>query len=124
MEQKSEYEVVFYETSGGSCPAEEFLAALPVKIRAKTAKWIEMLERYGPDLTRPYVDIVRGKIRELRIIFGWRQFRFLYFFCGKYIVITHGFIKKTERVTENELVRAQNIMYDFQDRLKKGEIKL
>ena len=80
MESNSKFHVLFYESVSGRCPAEEFLVSLPIKVRAKVAKWIEKLEDLGPDFPRPYADIVRGKIRELRVIFASNQYRFLYFF--------------------------------------------
>ncbi len=124
MEDRTRYQVLFYETRWGVCPAEEFLNTLPVKVRAKVAKWIAKLEEYGPDLPRPYADIVRGKIRELRVIFASAQYRFLYFFYYKYIVITHGFIKKTDKVPENEMKRAEKLMVDFEKRIAEGGIEI
>jgi len=76
MEKANCYQVLFYKNPGGRCPAEEFLSALPVKARAKVAKWIEKLEEFGPDLPRPYADIVRGKVRELRVVFASLNYRF------------------------------------------------
>ena len=118
------YEVLFYESSCGICFTEDFLNSLPIKVKGKVARWIERLQEYGPDLPRPYADIVRYKIRELRIVFSSIQYRFLYFFYGKKIIITHGFIKKSDKVPENELERAERLMMDFQERVRKGEISL
>ena len=122
MENK--YQVLFYETERGTCPVEEFLNSLPIKVRAKAAKWIEKLEEYGPDLPRPYADIVRGKVRELRVIFSSGQYRFLYFFYNEYIIMTHGFLKKTDKVPEDEIARAYHFMIDFEERIRKGDIEL
>jgi len=124
MKRRYPYQVLFYQGPGGRRPAEEFLDALPVKARAKAAKWMEKLEEFGPDLPRPYADIVRGKIRELRAIFASAQYRLLYFFYGKYIIITHGFIKKTDETPDNELKKAENMMRDFEIRIKRGDIKI
>jgi phage-related protein len=118
------YEVLFYETNKGNCYTDEFLDTLQPKVQGKVEKWIEKLEEYGPDLPRPYADIVRGKIRELRIVFGSNHYRFLYFFLNKNIVITHGFVKKSDKVPISEIIRAERIMDDFFKRYKKGEIKL
>ena len=107
------YEVEFYRDHRGKCQVLEFLGRLNIKERAKVAKWIEMLEREGPDLPRPYTDIVKGKIRELRVGFGTNEYRFLYFFYGKRIIITHGFIKKTDKVSAEEIERADRIKEDF-----------
>lgn len=110
------YKVEFYEDRKKGCPATEFLYSLQIKIRAKVSKWIEKLEEEGPNLPRPYADIVRGKIRELRVGFGSNEYRFLYFFFGKAIIITHGFLKKTQRVPEEEIERAERYMRDFLER--------
>lgn len=116
---------MFYETSGGDCPAEETLQSLQTKVRGKITKWIEKLEELGPDLPRPYADKVRGKIRELRIIFSSIHYRFLYFFFGdKKIIITHGFTKKTDRIPETEIERAERCRIDFERRYKRRRIKL
>jgi len=92
---------------------DEFLDGLTVKVRAKLMKWIQKLEEMGPDLPRPYADTVRGKIRELRLVFASDQYRCLYFFDGRKIVLTHGFIKKTCKVPENEIERAENMMREY-----------
>ncbi len=77
------YEVIFYTDSRDRCPTDEFLDKLQNKVRGKVAKWIGKLEEEGPNLPRPYADIVRGKIRELRLVFSPNYYRFLYFFLGK-----------------------------------------
>jgi phage-related protein len=107
------YEVEFYSNRKGRCFTIEFLNGVNVKIRAKIVKWIEKLENEGPNLPRPYADIIRGKIRELRVNFGSNDYRFLYFFFGKRIIVTHVFLKKTNRIPEGEIERAEQIMKDF-----------
>ena len=101
-----------------------FLDTLPVKVRAKIAKWIELLEEEGPELPRPYADVLRDKIRELRVKFGPAQYRLLYFFAGKKVVITNGFIKRTDQVPKAEIEKALNAMGDFGRRVEKGEIAI
>ncbi len=110
------YDIIFYETAGGHSPVDEFLDLLQPKARAKVEKWISKLERCGPDLPRPYADVISGKIRELRVIFASQHHRLLYFFYGKTVVITGGFIKKTDRVPIEEIQRAENCMNDFLNR--------
>ena len=77
------------------------------KVRAKVVKWVDKLEKEGPDLPRLYIDIVKGKIRELRVGFSSNEYRFLYFFFGKRIIITHGFLKKANRIPKRETERAE-----------------
>jgi phage-related protein len=118
------YEIVFFEDNKGNCQVDDFLERLPISNRAKIEKWMEKLGEEGPDLPRPYADTVRGKIRELRIQFGSNNYRFLYFFFGKTIIITHGFLKKTREVPPGEINKAEKIMQNFHQRIKGGEIEL
>ena len=120
----AEYEVLFYETAEGRCPTQDFLEGLPLKVRAKITKWVDLLRREGPDLPRPYADVVRGRIRELRVSFSGMHHRLLYFFHGKRIIVTHGFVKKTAAVPDEELTRAQRWMDDFLMRVERGGIRL
>ena len=113
MTENFKYEVVFYVRPSGECPMDEFLDSLPVKVRAKLMRWIEKLEAEGPDLPRPYSDIIHGKIRELRLQFGGNQYRCLYFFDGKRIIVTHAFMKKTDRVPEREIGYAESLMREY-----------
>ena len=99
-----------------------FLDALPVKVRAKIAKWIELLEEQGPDLPRPYADVLRDKIRELRVKFGSVQYRLLYFFMEKKVILTHGFVKRTDQVPKAEIEKALSAMEDLRRRMAKGNI--
>ena len=119
-----DYDIVLYETGDGRCLAKDFLEALPLKVRAKVSKWLDLLRREGPDLPRPYADVVRGKIRELRVSFGGVHHRLLHFFHGKHIIVTHGFVKKTAAVPEEELIRAQRCLADFMARVERRELQL
>ena len=74
------YKIIFFTTERGDSPIDDFLDGLDKKSRAKVAAYLSILEEQGPNLKRPYADIVRGKIRELRIHYGSNQFRILYFF--------------------------------------------
>ena len=107
------YEIEFYTTASGQCPMDAFLDQMPVKHAAKAEKFMGLLEEKGPDLPRPFADIVRGKIRELRVAFHHHEYRFLYFFFSKIIVMTHGFLKKSDKVPEGEIDQAQKYMDDY-----------
>ncbi len=117
------YRVLFYESATGKTPAEDFYDSLSTKERAKVARWITKLEEEGPNLPRPYVDTVRGKIRELRIRFGNLRYRFFYFFSGRDVVITHGIKKLSDKFPVREIARAENMRLDFLTRIEKGLIE-
>ena len=48
------YEVEYYELPDGSRPAEEFILAQDVKMRAKIFMALEFLEEKGPMLREPF----------------------------------------------------------------------
>ena len=66
--------LVFYTTEWGDSPIDDFLDLLDKRVRAKVAAHISLLEEQGPNLKRPYADVVRGKIRELRIQHSLNQY--------------------------------------------------
>jgi len=105
-----EYLIEMYQTPGGNYPAADFLKELPVKVRAKAATWINLLQKEGPNLKRPYADSLQGSIRELRVSFGRLEMRILYFIHDRHIVLTHGFLKKTAQTPPCEVERAQRYM--------------
>ncbi|MGH7275108.1 MAG: type II toxin-antitoxin system RelE/ParE family toxin [Nitrospiria bacterium] len=114
------YTIEFYQTSQGDSPVDDFLDGLPGKLRGKTEKWLELLEEKGPDLPRPYADVLHGKIHELRVSFSHYECRLLYFIHGKTIVITNGFLKKTQKVSMDAIDRAERCRTDWLSRYGKG----
>jgi phage-related protein len=119
------HRIVFYKTPRGDSPFEAFLEGHNDKGRAKFIKLLEVLREHGPNLKRPYADVLREGIRELRVGFGGNAYRALYFFFVRdSIVITHAFMKKTDKVPPEEIERALRCKRDFQDRLSRGEFEL
>ena len=59
--------VTYYSKQDGSKPVEKYLKKLPINERAKTLAFIELLEEKGPNLHRPYADLLEDGIHELRI---------------------------------------------------------
>ena len=84
----------------------DFLDGLPEGARTKAASWLGLLQQEGPNLRRPYADVLEGPIRELRVSFGRLEIRVLYFIEGRSIVATNGFLKKTREVPRGEIERA------------------
>ena len=94
------YEVIFYEKGNGECPVEDFISAQDVKMRAKLVGLLEVLEEKGNRLREPYSKQLADGIFEIRCKVGNNITRVLYFFYyeGK-IVLTNGFVKKTQKNT-------------------------
>ena len=116
----TEFEIVFYDKPDGSEPAKEFLLSLDTKMRAKTVMLIELLAQNGSELREPYSKHLVDGIFELRTKVGSDISRVLYFFViGKRIVLTNGFIKKTQKTPRKEIELAKKYRNDFLDRERK-----
>ena len=103
------YKLIFYTAERGDSPLDDFLDRLDKKSRAKVAAYLSLLEEQGPNLKRPYSDIVRGKIRELRIHHSSNQYRIFYFFqMQDQIVLVHAFFKKTQQLRKKDIDLAEN----------------
>lgn len=99
--------VIFYDLPDGSMPAQEFLDNLEIKMQAKMVRTIAFLQENGSDLREPYSEYLQDGILELRAKVGTNISRVLYFFFdGKKAILTHGFIKKTQKTPRKEIDRA------------------
>ena len=109
--------VDYYETENGDKPAREFIRNLPLKIEAKAYKEISLLEQFGTQLTMPYCRHMQDGIYELRIQQANNKARvFYFFFVGRKIVLTNGFIKKIPKTPPNELDKALRYKADYERR--------
>jgi hypothetical protein len=98
-------EVIFYK-EGGAVPIREWLKSLPSKAARKCLLYLDMLEQQGHELRRPIADFLRDGIYELRPSFQGVNYRILYFFSGRnVVVVSHGIVKESE-VPEVEIDRA------------------
>ena len=109
-----ELEVVFYEQADGTIPVRKFLCGLNEKMEAKMLRTISLLEKNGYDLREPYSKPIGDGIFELRAQVATNISRVLYFFVvnGK-AVLTHGFVKKTDKTPKTEIARAKRYREDY-----------
>ena len=111
------YEIVFYDTDDGKCPVQEFLDSLDAKMKAKTFRTIDLLEMNGPNLREPYSGSMDDGIFELRTKQGTNITRvFYFFFVGNKIVLTNGFVKKTQKTPKAVLDLAKKYRDDYKRR--------
>ena len=102
------YHVEFFETKSGEAPAEAFIDSLDMKMSAKVYRLLDMIERNGPELREPYSKHLEDGIFELRAAFGSNITRVLYFFfIGKRVIVTNGFVKKTQKTPKSEIDKAK-----------------
>lgn len=111
------FEVIFYDKPDGTEPAKEFILSLDVKMQAKIVKEIELLAANGTELREPYSKYIGDNIFELRAKVGSDISRVLYFFfVGRKVILTNGFIKKTDKTPRGEKDRAIQYRQDYLDR--------
>ena len=115
--QDFDFRVAFYDKPDGSKPASEFLHELDAKMRAKMVRTIDIIKAGGPMVREPYSKHLDDGIYEARAQVGSNISRVLYFFFdGRRIVLTHGFIKKTQKTPSSEIERAKIYRAEYQRR--------
>ena len=104
----TDFTVIPYEKENGEAPVEDFLNSLDVKMRAKMYGMIGILQEKGNQLREPYSKHLDDGIFELRCKLGSNITRVLYFFYfEKQIILTNGFIKKTQKTPPEEIKLAK-----------------
>lgn len=107
-------EIKFYEDQTGRVPVKEFLDGLDIKMRQKMLRSIQALQDMGISLRMPLSESLEDGIFELRAKSGTNISRVMYFFIiGNRAVLTHGFIKKTQKTPRRELQREKDIRADY-----------
>lgn len=104
----------FYEKENGEQPAKEFMLSLDKKLRAKLADTIMILQDNGYELREPYSKHISEGIFELRAKQGSDITRVMYFFyVDRHIILTNGFIKKTQKTQQSEIEKAKRYRSDY-----------
>lgn len=112
-------DILFYAKENGVQPAKEFIENCNPKMKAKILKTLKLLQENGNALGEPYSKHLRGGIFELRVNLGNNVSRILYFFfCNGKIILTNGFVKKTQRTPNKEIKLADTYRKDYIERSK------
>ena len=102
------FHIEFFATDDGRIPVREFLQSLDAKMEAKVIRSLKHLQAHGYELREPLSAPLGDKLFELRTQSGNNITRVIYFFyTGKTIVLTHGFVKKTQKTPPSEIERAE-----------------
>ena len=108
------FKVIFYDKEDGTEPVKDFILGLDKKMRAKVMKELKMLSLNGMELREPYSKPLDDGIFELRAQSGSDITRVLYFFfVGRRIILTNGFVKKTPKTPPEEIDRAKRYRADY-----------
>ena len=111
------FEIEFYSSEDGREPVAEFLDSLDSKMSAKLVGLMEILEEKGTELRMPYSEHLEDGIFEIRAKVGSDISRVLYFFViGHRIILTNGFIKKTQKTPKGEIEKAKQYRKEYLSR--------
>ncbi len=120
-QQPPRWVIEFYQDAHTHRPIEAWLDGLNVKDRARVRRTLNLLADHGTQLGVPYSRHLRGKMWELRVSAGRRDYRVLYFaFVGRRFVLLHAFAKQTAKTPARELEIAERRMADYQVRYAEG----
>lgn len=88
-------------------------------MQAKMFRELELLETFGNELREPHSKPLGDGIYEVRAKFASDITRVLYFFVvDKKIILTNGFVKKTQKTPVNEIELAKKYRKDYLKRSK------
>lgn len=106
--------VIFYRTVNGKCPVQEFIDSLPGKVAQKIVWVLKLLEDLEIIPSSYFKKLVgTEEIWECRIQFGSNAYRIFCFFIDNTVVLTHGFVKKSQKTPGGEIERAEAYRRDF-----------
>ena len=97
------FSILAYREADGTIPAIDWLNAQPMKVQAKFSRLFVLLGERGQQLHRPHADLLRDDIHELRVREGSVNYRMLYFFSGREIVILSHGLTKEDRVNPKDI---------------------
>ena len=111
-------ELFFFKDDDGSAPFVDWLYSLDRKVVAKCTVRIRRLEERGQALRRPEADYLRDGIYELRVRHQRVNYRILYFFSGRgVVVVSHGLTKEKAvpvRDIDRAIARKEKVEADFE----------
>lgn len=112
------WKTIFYNTSQGGTPVDDFILSLDFRIQSKIRYVIKMLQEFGIHLGLPHIKKLTGtEFWELRIL-GEDSIRILYVaVTGRTFLFLHGFKKKKDKTPPTEIKIAQDRLNEF--RLRK-----
>ncbi len=84
---------------------EEFIRSLEKPTVSKVARLIDLLEKFGNNLSMPYSKKISKNFFELRIR-GSQEVRIFYAFYKGKAILLHGFVKKTQKTPLKEIETA------------------
>ena len=117
VETMADFQVEFYTKKNGESPVFEFIGSLDVQMKARLFRTIQLLQLHGNTIQGCCSKPLGDGIFEIRARAGSSISRVLYFFfIGRKIILTNGFIKKTQKTPAKEIETAKKYRAEYIDR--------
>lgn len=84
---------------------KQFIESLQKPTIAKVLRTLDLLEEFGQKLSFPHAKKISARIFELRIS-GKQEIRIFYTFHKSEIILLHGFVKKSQKISPREIEAA------------------
>jgi len=112
-------EIQFYRTEKGRCPVEELLEDLDDRTLAKIVAIFKLIETQDRVPSQYFKKLVGCNLWEIRVGIAGMAYRFLGFWDeGALIILTHGFVKKTQKTPGKEIQKALEYKADWERRAR------
>ena len=109
----------YYVTNSGREPVKEFIDSLASRTQQKFFAVVGMLETLGKSLPEPHAKPLGNGIYELRLKGQEGYIRILHFFFDdNKIILTNGFIKKSNKTPRKEIELAEDRRIQYLNRKK------
>jgi phage-related protein len=110
--------VDFYKTETQNCPVRDFLDSLPGKTAQKITWVLSLIEELDVISEKFFKKLKPHEIWECRINYKNMKYRILGFMVSPVgyatkIILTNGFIKKTQKTPQQEIDRALRYKDDY-----------
>jgi len=109
--------VVFYRSEAGNEPVREWLKDLPRDDKRQIGEDIKTAQLGWP-LGMPLIKKIYMDLWEVRTRLEDGIARVFFTVDGDYMILLHGFIKKTQKTPQNELKTALNRLGNFRRGIK------
>lgn len=98
--------IAFYRESSGKEPVKEWMSDLTEQERKIIGEDIKRVQ-YGWPLGMPLVKPLGEGLWEIRSKFRTRIARIIFTLYAGHLILLHGFIKKTQKITDTDLQLAK-----------------
>jgi len=106
------WKVLFFQTTRGDYPVQEFIKKQDEATYAKVLLSIKLLANNGPFLKPPFIKKLQNKLYELRIS-GTVAIRIFYTIYNNEYYLLHAFKKKTQKTPNQEMKTALDRMKEI-----------